>query len=408
MKIAIIAPTAIPSRAANTVQVMKMAQALADIGNEVLLLAPRSIEQSGKTHQPDWTALANHYGLTIADPFPITWLPAHPRLRRYDYSLRAVQAARSWGADLLYTRLPQAAALGSQLGLSTVLEIHDLPSGRMGVWLFQRFLAGRGARRLVVITRALAGDLQKNFAAPSPCDDPSTKSPSKLYTIVAPDGVDLERYQDLPEPSKARQALQPPLPERFTAGYTGHLYAGRGVELILSLAQRLPDVIFLIAGGEPEQVDRVRFQAASAGLENILLTGFVPNALLPRYQAACDILLMPYQTHVAASSGGDIARYLSPMKVFEYLACGRVILSSRLPVLEEVLNDQNSFLLPPDDPQAWETAICQLIDNPDLRSSLAAQARRDAQQYSWQQRASRILSGLGGYAPTPNQIGEGE
>ena len=232
--------------------------------------------------------------------------------------------------------------------------------------------------------------------------------PLKLYTIVAPDGVDLERYQDLPEPSKARHALQPLLPERFTAGYTGHLYAGRGVDLILSLAQRLPDVTFLIAGGEPEQVDRVRFQAASAGLENILLTGFVPNALLPRYQAACDILLMPYQAHVAASSGGDIARYLSPMKVFEYLACGRVILSSRLPVLEEVLNDQNSFLLPPDDPQAWETAICQLIDNTDLRSSLAAQARRDALQYSWQQRASRILSGLGGYAPTPNQMREGE
>jgi glycosyltransferase involved in cell wall biosynthesis len=96
------------------------------------------------------------------------------------------------------------------------------------------------------------------------------------------------------------------------------------------------------------------------------------------------------------------------MKVFEYLACGRVILSSRLPVLEEVLNDQNSLLLPPDDLLAWESAIRQLIVNPDLRSSLAAQARRDAMQYSWQQRASRILSGLRDSAQTPNQVGEGE
>lgn len=387
---------------------MKMAQAIAAIGSEVLLLAPSKLERSGENLTPDWNFLANHYGLALTSPFPITWLPAHPRLRRYDYSLRAIQHARSWGADLIYTRLPQAAALGSQLNMPTVLETHDLPNGRMGIWLFRRFLTGRGAQRLVVITHTLADELVRKFGAPALESNTSAIPLTRCSTMIAPDGVDLERYQDLPDASQARLALQPPLPERFTAGYTGHLYTGRGVDLILTLAQRLPALSFLIAGGEPEQVDRVRFQADSTGLQNIYLTGFVSNALLPRYQAACDFLLMPYQEHVAASSGGDIARYLSPMKVFEYLACGRVILSSKLPVLEEVLNNQNALLLTPDDPQAWEAAIHQLIDNPDLRSSLGSQARRDAQQYSWQQRASRILSGLGHAAPDLNQSAEGE
>ncbi len=117
------------------------------------------------------------------------------------------------------------------------------------------------------------------------------------------------------------------------------------------MAECLPEVTFLLVGGDPEDVGRL--QAQAKGLKNVILTGFIPNVDLPLYQAACDVLLMPYQRQVAASSGGDIARYLSPMKLFEYLACGRAILCSDLPVLHEVLNPENAVLLPPDDTQAW-------------------------------------------------------
>jgi glycosyltransferase involved in cell wall biosynthesis len=124
------------------------------------------------------------------------------------------------------------------------------------------------------------------------------------------------------------------------------------------------------------------------------LTGFIPNADLPRYQAACDILLMPYQYKVTASSGGDIAKFLSPMKLFEYLACGRAILSSDLPVLQEVLNVKNAVLLPSDDVKSWVAAIRDLRVNPEKRIALARQARADAQRYSWEVRAEQILASM--------------
>jgi glycosyltransferase involved in cell wall biosynthesis len=120
----------------------------------------------------------------------------------------------------------------------------------------------------------------------------------------------------------------------------------------------------------------------------------VPNAELPRYQAACDVLLMPYQRHVAASSGGDIARYLSPMKLFENMACGRPILSSDLPVLQEVLNPENALLLPADDLDAWVAALQELAASPETRLRFSAQARRDVTAYSWDRRAARILEGI--------------
>ena len=382
MKVAIVAPTPIPTRTANSLQVMKMSQALASLGNEVRVASPTYHPADVQGH--DWQALARHYGLQQA--FAIDWLPAHPRFRRYDYAARAVTWARRWQADILYTRLPQAAALASRLGDKTILEIHDIPQGRLGPWLFRLFLKGGGARRLVVITRSLADSLERAMSV----------SMSPPFTLVAADGVDLTRYADLPAAPEARTRLEN-LQGRmscFTAGYTGHLYAGRGGELMIDLATRHPDITFLLVGGEPPDVARLQAQVDARRLENVILTGFIPNADLPLYQAACDVLLMPYQKHVAASSGGDIAPYLSPMKLFEYLACGRAILSSDLPVLREVLNPANAVLLDPEDVDGWAAALRLLQNDPRRRENLGQQARRDASLYTWEARARAILAGL--------------
>jgi glycosyltransferase involved in cell wall biosynthesis len=395
MRIAIVAPTAIPSRRANTIQIMKMSQAFSNLGHAVRLVAPWDGKGSSLPPNPTRESLARHYGLSATADLPmdtppdfsVEWLPAHPRLRRYDFSWRSVRWARRWGAEILFTRLPQAAAISSQSGLPAILEMHDLPAGAMGPLLIRLFLSGKGARRLVVITSALGKDLQARYGIPNPADPPDA------FTILAPDGVDLARYTNLPTPSAARHQLGLPLPERFTAGYTGHLYTGRGVELILALAKRLPEMNFLLVGGEPSQIDMLMQQVSDQGLDNVCVAGFIPNADLPLYQAACEALLMPYQYQVAASSGGDIAPYLSPMKVFEYMACGRAIVSSNLEVLQEVLHQGNAILLPPSDVDAWRDALRWLAARPEESQALARQARQEAEKYTWEQRAWRILEG---------------
>ena len=59
--------------------------------------------------------------------------------------------------------------------------------------------------------------------------------------------------------------------------------------------------------------------------------------------------MMPYGKMVAGSSGGNIAEVSSPMKMFEYMASGRVILTSDIPVLREVLNENNAVFYIPED-----------------------------------------------------------
>ncbi len=405
MKIAVVAPTYLPSNRANTIQVMKMTQALMENGNEVRLAVPAG-RASIVSHR--WEHLAHRYGLH--QEFEIEWLVSSPVWRGYDFGWRAMQWAKGWGAHYVFTRHPQTAAFCSQNGIPTILEIHDIPHGWGGGMLFKGFLNGKGRRRLVVITQALADDLASSFSALAPFVSAHAEGPvakaSRIYSpgfvFIAPDGVDLVRYAGLPAPHAARVALaqirsssRVDLPaDKFTAGYTGHLYAGRGTGLLLDLAQRLPQITFMVAGGEPAQVEALRGEAEKRGLKNMYITGFIPNAELPLVQAACDVLLMPYQERVAASSGGDISRYLSPMKAFEYLACGRPIVVSDLPVFGEIFDDNNSVRIVHSDVDEWAQALVTLQNDPRLCKKLTEHARLDVQQYEWKGRAARILEGL--------------
>jgi glycosyltransferase involved in cell wall biosynthesis len=374
MRIAFISASKIPSRTANSIEVMKVCQAFQELGHTIHLWVP------GNNPRVVWSELAELYGLQ--ESFKITWLPSWSILRRYDFSLQAVMASSRWGADLLYIWPLQAAALAAKMGLQTLLEVHDAPQGLFGPWLFKQFLKGSGARRVLPITDAIRTWLVEAYQ--TPLDPP--------FSVIAPSGVDLARFAGLPEPEIARKELQ--WPAKVTVGYTGHLYPGRGMNLMLDLARKHSELHFMWAGGEPETVKEWRDKIAIEGPGNLTLLGFVPNERLPIIQAACDILLLPHERHVSASSGGDIARFTSPMKLFEYLATGRAILSSDLPVLREVLDEQVAVLVPPEDFLAWSRSLQELSVDHSRRKILGDAARALAQQYSWKARAERTLVGI--------------
>jgi glycosyltransferase involved in cell wall biosynthesis len=378
MKITCISASEVPSSKANSIQVMKACQALAQSGHTVQLFVPAVHGEQPAGKGSSLAKLASFYGL--ATSFPVEWLPANPRLRRYDFSLSAVRRARQWGAEVVYAWPPQAAVFALLRRLPVLLEMHGEPEGTLGPLLFRLFLRLPGRKRWLPITQALVDLLAGRY--------PVGQAPY----CVSPNGVDLERFTDLPDPSLARRTLG--LPERPTVGYTGHLYPGRGVTLLVELARRFPQVHFLWVGGHPADVDHWRGQLVSANITNVTLTGFIENSRLPLYQAAADILLMPYERVIAGSSGGNSAAYCSPMKMFEYMACGRAIISSDLPVIGEVLNERNAVLCPPEQADAWANALNGLLADASQRQALAHTALLDVQAYTWLERARRALEGF--------------
>ncbi len=373
MKIIAISASTIPSNTANSIQAMKAVHALAQLGHEVTLLVPHHA-----AHVTDWDRLAAMYGLST--PFAIEYIPTASRRL---FFLTAVRRAKSLKPDLLYVWPLQSAVLGLVSGLPVVMEMHDLPSGRIGPFWYRYFRDAKGKKRITVITKALKHALDDRYGAfLKPAD-----------VILAPNGVELERFADLPAPDAARRTLG--LPDAPTVACTGHLYAGRGVETFIEMAKQMQGVQFLWAGGQPEVVEMWRGKAQLEGLSNITFTGFIQNSQLPLYQAAADVLLMPYGKNIGISSGtGNSAQISSPMKMFEYLATGRAIISSDLPVFREVLNEQNAVFCTPDNPPEWVGALAALLDNPQKRAALAAQSRADSAHYSWTERARRILDGF--------------
>jgi glycosyltransferase involved in cell wall biosynthesis len=291
-------------------------------------------------------------------------------------------AARRLGADLIYTWLPQTAALESHLKRPTVLEMHADVAGAFGAWWLRRFWSGSGRRLLVTTTHALRGALERSTGMVFP----------KASVVVAPNGVDLERYANVPDAAEARARLH--LAEAFTAGFTGHFYPGRGTDLLFELARRMPDVKFLWVGGTPQTVAEWRSRLSAAGQSNVTLTGFVDNSLLPLYQAAADVLLMPYGRAVAASSGQDIAEVINPMKMFEYMAAGRAIITADLPVIREVLDETRAVFCAPGNVEDWMSAILGLKAAADRRLRLAQNGRREVETCTWRAREERILQAL--------------
>jgi glycosyltransferase involved in cell wall biosynthesis len=261
--------------------------------------------------------------------------------------------------------------------LPVVFEIHIQPTGFFGPWWHRAFASLPGRKRLVSITRALVNKLKRDVHL--------HVSPDQV--VIAPNGVDLERFVSLPDPVTARRQIG--LREASTVMCTGHLYVGRGADLFLSLAKSLPRAHFVWVGGRPEDIATWKQRAGS---NNVTFTGFIPNQELPLYQAAADIVLMPYGRSIMGSSGSaDSAAVASPMKMFEYMAAGRVIVSADLPVIREVLNEQNAVFCEPDKPEDWRLEIESLLENVSRRLALGKQARHDVQGYTWVARAKRIM-----------------
>ena len=363
MRMVCISSSQVPSDTANSIQVMKVCQAFTQLGQEVVLLVPGPQPEGLKP-----AALQQHYGLRTL--FKIEWLSVRTR---HLFPWDAVRHARRIGAELLYVWPLQSAALGLLAGMPSMVELHDYPSGTFGPLWLRLFIALPGRKRLLPITGALWRALNLPTG----------------QTVVAPDGVDLERYTSLPDPDSARCELG--LPAVSTVLCTGHLYTGRGADLFLALAGKFPQTSFVWVGGRPADVKTWAARAAAQALTNVTFTGFLPNERIPLVQSAADVLLMPYQQMVATSSGGNTAAICSPMKMFEYMAAGRAILTSDLPVLREVLDETTAVFCPPDNVGEWESALGGLLADEMRRQAFGQRARRAVERYSWIERSRRIL-----------------
>jgi glycosyltransferase involved in cell wall biosynthesis len=192
---------------------------------------------------------------------------------------------------------------------------------------------------------------------------------------VVPDGMRLG-----PDPA--------PLPAAPVVGYAGHLYAWKGVDVLLRAVASIPPAQALIVGGHEREPDLGRLQALTQELgiaDRVRFTGLVEPARVPPLLAEAYVLVLPNPASAIST------HFTSPLKMFEYMAAGRPIVASDLPSIREVLRDgDNALLVAPGDPHALAAAVTRLIEDRDLAQRLARTARADAGGFTWERRAERL------------------
>ena len=364
MKIAYLSGARIPSTAANSVQSVRMCEAFAALGHEVTLYARHGDEET-----PD---LARRFG--VEAPFRFVSLPQRGPRGLHTASLvfdiwRHVRRSRP---DALFARDVFMASALLRRDLPLVYDVHHIPlEGSIHDRLFARLTRRPGLRRIACITRALKAHLRERYRWLRDED-----------VVVLPNGA--------ADPTRGDPPVAPALAgPGLKVGYVGHLYEGRGIEQIVEAARRLPDLTFHLIGGRDEDLRRWR-----AGMPpNVAAHGYVPHGDLGSFYAGLDLLVAPYGRQVFDAQGRDSAAIASPMKLFEYMATGKAILSTTIPGVTEVMESgRTGLLVPPGDTEAFVAALARLAADADLRRRLGEAARAEyLASHTWLARAAAAL-----------------
>ncbi len=389
MSLLYAATARLPTANAHGLQIVENCAAFAAAGAEVTLLLARRRREPGLRAAAD---PRDHYGvphgfaIASAPCLDLLWSsrflqPTAFRVMAATFGVGLVAAIRRRGpATVVYSRdpLPLLFASLAVPPRRLVYEAHQLPRSRQGRWLHAACVRRVGL--VVAITSRIAA---------------AAKACGAAATLIARDGFRADRFARAPEQDAARRSLGLS-PDAFVVGYVGQLHTmgmAKGVEQLVDATARLHDVPITLAvvGGPDAQAEALRRRWHALGLpgERLVTTGQVPPERVPVWLAALDVGTIPFPfTH-------HFAECASPMKLFEYLAAGLPIVASDLPAITEVLVDgETALLTPAADVEALAVSLRRLWDDPGLRATLAAGARRAAGAYTWAARAERILGAI--------------
>ena len=206
---------------------------------------------------------------------------------------------------------------------------------------------------------------------------------------VVPNGADGDMFNPNTSGLEIRKEYR--LEDKKVICYSGSLdQQWQGTGDILNSAKIVssvdPSVRFLIIGNTVGQEELLK-----GAPENVIFTGSVDHSEVPGYLAAADVLLAPYKLKKGFE---DVGFYNSPVKLFEYMAMGKAIVTSNIGQISEVIeHERTGLLIEPGDYKELAENILVLLEHKQLREKLGSNARVEFERnYTWEQNARRIMA----------------
>jgi glycosyltransferase involved in cell wall biosynthesis len=159
----------------------------------------------------------------------------------------------------------------------------------------------------------------------------------------------------------------------------------------VDIAAYLPDLTFLLVGGKPEDISRLRAYCEAKKVNNVMLVERLPINEVSPYLYAADALIIPPVSAPMEKFG----RTVLPFKLFPYLAAGRPIVAPNLADMRELIqHGENGILVKPDDAAQNAQAIRRLFSDEKMQAKLAANAAETSRSLTWEARAEKFKDWL--------------
>jgi len=372
MKIYYIANFRMPTEKAHGIQIAKMCEAFIEEGVDLTLVVPN--------RRNNKKSLKDYYNLRVevnAKYLPVIDLYIYGRLgyliSTFTFSLSYIfflLKKKICGEKfIIYTVDADNYSLSSigliLLNVPIFSEMHTSKLRSIPQSILFKKIYG-----IIAINKIIVEELKSNFPK------------SKVKYIVESNGVDLSDFGEKFNKEESREKLG--IPQNIPIVlYSGRFFEWKGLEILAKSAKETPSIRWQSVGGAKEDFSRLVKEPLS---DNIFFAGNRPFSEMPLWISASDILIV-----LGTKRDIQSYRYTSPMKLFEYLAGGRIIVASKTPAILEIVNDKEVLFYEPDNSEDLVRVINLALEQKDKLKSLIEESKKHAVKVSWGARAGRII-----------------
>ena len=368
MRICYLSNNDMPSKMANSIQTIKMCEAFTKNYNNVLLICPNSHKIK--------TSVFKFYD--VKKKFSIIRLKRYVKfplgLKYYLFSFESIFRSFQFKPDIYITRNFFTSFLLCLMKKKNILELHhplDIESRIVRfITIYTKFLKSKYLIRFIAITNS-----------------------SKKYYLKFLDKND-ERILVLPSGSSLTKTIKKKNTKKkkfFNIGIFGSIFKW-DLNLIFKLIDIDRKNNYYIYGDKKNPFFQIKNNKY-----NLELKGYIEYRNIKNELDKMDILLMPYSKSIATGGNlGDITNFTSPLKMFDYLTAGKVIISSNIPILKEILIDNKNVVYVKNfsNPYSWKLELIKIFNMQSKQIIISKNNTQLSKKFSLEKRAKKFLEGL--------------
>jgi len=378
MKISYVSNARIPTEKAHGYAICKMCEEFANLENEVQLIVPtRRNSIDGDLFA--YYGLEKNFKVKKVKLFDFIsserfFFGKGEILQRFFFLFKLLFIAIDKDS-VIYTRNPEIAWLFKKKGHVVYYESHLWPKSKKKMYSF--FL--KNVDRIVCISFGIANKHKEN---------------GLKDVMIAPSGVDLDDFVTQKDKKELRQELDLRSDKKIIT-YVGKFKTmgqAKGVESLIAIFKEVmiqePEAFLLLVGASREEQTWLSNLFLSLGIsdKNYKVVLHQPREKIAAFLQSSDLLVMNYP------GTEHYAYFMSPIKLFEYMASGTPIITSDLPTIREIVQDADVFFFETENMQDLKEKMLHAIGDEEACHKRSSNALEKVQGYSWEKRAEKIMS----------------